>query len=344
MVSLTMAALLNDSSRGDPGNGSSANGSAAAAAAAAPLSVESSHVATSAAMFGVGVVGNLIAIVVLCVSKKEQKETTFYTLVCGLAPLCHFFSFSMLFFGSAGMTVLCAMSVEQDPRSIPIRAKIGQICLFHTSLIFCELLRLRNNMYFLFSLQIRIFVNQLYGPGKIQAGEKLDYISDLRAIRFASFNPILDPWVYILCRKKLFTMGCERLKRTVGSVRDSQTHRVGWVSGHQTPLSYTNSVNTSYASLRMKEELKELQRQNSHGAGTVRHLFTEFTNHQMWEAAAHGSSFHPFSIPHENHVDLDKTLSGTPPQTKAILCTILPFDILNCTFSTPSSCVSEKSI
>eukprot|EP00062_Callorhinchus_milii_P003228 gi/632940834/ref/XP_007885529.1/ PREDICTED: LOW QUALITY PROTEIN: prostaglandin E2 receptor EP4 subtype-like [Callorhinchus milii] len=307
-------------------------------------------------MFGVGVVGNLIAIVVLCVSKKEQKETTFYTLVCGLAvtdllgtcctspvviaaylgrrwpggqPLCHFFSFSMLFFGSAGMTVLCAMSVER--------------------------------------YLIRIFVNQLYGPGKIQAGEKLDYISDLRAIRFASFNPILDPWVYILCRKKLFTMGCERLKRTVGSVRDSQTHRVGWVSGHQTPLSYTNSVNTSYASLRMKEELKELQRQNSHGAGTVRHLFTEFTNHQMWEAAAHGSSFHPFSIPHENHVDLDKTLSGTPPQTKAILCTILqektiteprvntqnntgpnqeerPFDILNCTFSTPSSCVSEKSI
>ncbi|XP_051726696.1 prostaglandin E2 receptor EP4 subtype-like [Ctenopharyngodon idella] len=95
---------------------------------------------TSATMFGVGVLGNLVAIVVLCISKKEQKETTFYTLVCGMAItdllgtcftspvviatyiagrwpggalLCHFFSFSMLFFGSAGMSILCAMSVER---------------------------------------------------------------------------------------------------------------------------------------------------------------------------------------------------------------------------------------
>ncbi|XP_048449997.1 prostaglandin E receptor 4 (subtype EP4) c, partial [Rhincodon typus] len=104
------------------------------------LNIKSSQVVTSASMFTIGVVGNLIAIVVLCVSKKEQKETTFYTLVCGLAvtdllgtcctspvviatyltqqwpggqPLCHFFSFSMLFFGSAGMTILCTMSIER---------------------------------------------------------------------------------------------------------------------------------------------------------------------------------------------------------------------------------------
>lgn len=104
------------------------------------LRLDSRSLVTSATMFAVGVLGNLIAIVVLCISKKEQKETTFYTLVCGMAitdllgtcftspvviatyvanrwpggtVLCHFFSFSMLFFGSAGMSILCAMSVER---------------------------------------------------------------------------------------------------------------------------------------------------------------------------------------------------------------------------------------
>lgn len=105
-----------------------------------PLRLESKSLVTSATMFAVGVLGNLIAIIVLCISKKEQKESTFYTLVCGMAItdllgtcftspvviatyianrwpggvlLCHFFSFSMLFFGSAGMSILCAMAVER---------------------------------------------------------------------------------------------------------------------------------------------------------------------------------------------------------------------------------------
>ena len=105
-----------------------------------PLQLEFRSLVTSATMFAVGVLGNLIAIVVLCISKKEQKETTFYTLVCGMAItdllgtcftspvviatyvanrwpggalLCHFFSFSMLFFASAGMSILCAMAVER---------------------------------------------------------------------------------------------------------------------------------------------------------------------------------------------------------------------------------------
>lgn len=104
------------------------------------LSLDYRSLIISASMFGVGVLGNLVAVVVLCISKKEQKETTFYTLVCGMAItdllgtcftspvviatyiagrwpggalLCQFFSFSMLFFGSAGMSILCAMSVER---------------------------------------------------------------------------------------------------------------------------------------------------------------------------------------------------------------------------------------
>lgn len=91
-------------------------------------------------MFIFGVVGNVIAIVVLRKSRKEQKETTFYTLVCGLAvtdllgtllaspvtiatyvkgawpggeTLCHYSGFILLFFSLAGLSIICAMSVER---------------------------------------------------------------------------------------------------------------------------------------------------------------------------------------------------------------------------------------
>ncbi|CAH2296436.1 prostaglandin E2 receptor EP4 subtype [Pelobates cultripes] len=91
-------------------------------------------------MFIFGVVGNLIAIIVLCKSRKEQKETTFYTLVCGLAitdllgtclvspvtiatyvrgawpggkELCEYSSFILLFFGLSGLSIICAMSIER---------------------------------------------------------------------------------------------------------------------------------------------------------------------------------------------------------------------------------------
>ncbi|KAM4528033.1 prostaglandin E receptor 4 (subtype EP4) b [Odontesthes bonariensis] len=91
-------------------------------------------------MFIFGVVGNVIAIVVLRISRKEQKETTFYTLVCGLAvtdllgtllaspvtiatymrgswpggeSLCQYSGFILLFFFSVQLSIVLAMSVER---------------------------------------------------------------------------------------------------------------------------------------------------------------------------------------------------------------------------------------
>ncbi|XP_076615097.1 prostaglandin E receptor 4 (subtype EP4) b [Chaetodon auriga] len=93
-----------------------------------------------AIMFIFGVVGNVVAIVVLRISRKEQKETTFYTLVCGLAvtdllgtllaspvtiatymkgswpggePLCQYSGFILLFFFLAQLSIVFAMSVER---------------------------------------------------------------------------------------------------------------------------------------------------------------------------------------------------------------------------------------
>ncbi|XP_006889611.1 PREDICTED: prostaglandin E2 receptor EP4 subtype [Elephantulus edwardii] len=99
-----------------------------------------SSVTIPAVMFIFGVVGNLVAIVVLCKSRKEQKETTFYTLVCGLAvtdllgtllvspvtiatymkgqwpggdALCEYSTFILLFFSLSGLSIICAMSIER---------------------------------------------------------------------------------------------------------------------------------------------------------------------------------------------------------------------------------------
>ncbi|XP_017585739.1 PREDICTED: prostaglandin E2 receptor EP4 subtype isoform X1 [Corvus brachyrhynchos] len=115
-----------------PANGS-ANGTASGAEGGKPPTIPT-------VMFIFGVVGNLIAIVVLCKSRKEQKETTFYTLVCGLAvtdllgtclvspvtiatylqnqwpggaALCEYSSFILLFFGLSGLSIICAMSIER---------------------------------------------------------------------------------------------------------------------------------------------------------------------------------------------------------------------------------------
>ncbi|XP_060894696.1 prostaglandin E receptor 4 (subtype EP4) a [Labrus mixtus] len=299
-------------------------------------------------MFIFGVVGNVIAIVVLCKSRKEQKETTFYTLVCGLAvtdllgtllaspvtiaiyvkgswpgedPLCQYFGFTMLFFSLAGLSIICAMSVE---RYIAINhayfyndyvdqklAGLTLLAIYISNALFCALpivgfgqvkkqypqtwcfLEWRSNktsdaaysyMYAGFSslltlitvicnvlvcgalirmhrryvrrtslgtdlgrnedprrrgrsfgrlagaeiqmvilligtsavvlicsipLVAQVFLNQLY---KTPVELRLEKNPDLRAIRFASFNPILDPWIYILLRKAVLLKLIEKIK------------------------------------------------------------------------------------------------------------------------------------
>ncbi|XP_008277598.1 prostaglandin E2 receptor EP4 subtype-like isoform X2 [Stegastes partitus] len=91
-------------------------------------------------MFAGGAIGNLIAIIVLSVSRQERKSSAFFALVRGLAvtdllgtclasPLtiatyldpkvlqnhhiCEFHSFLLLFFGVAGLSIICAMAAER---------------------------------------------------------------------------------------------------------------------------------------------------------------------------------------------------------------------------------------
>lgn len=127
-------------------------------------------------MFIFGVVGNVIAIVVLRISRKEQKETTFYTLVCGLAvtdllgtllaspvtiatymkgawpggyPLCQYSGFILLFFFLVQLSIVFAMSVE---RYLAINhayfyneyinqklAALALLAIYITNIVFCAL-------------------------------------------------------------------------------------------------------------------------------------------------------------------------------------------------------------
>ncbi|KAK2901173.1 hypothetical protein QQF64_014711 [Cirrhinus molitorella] len=443
------------------------------------LSLDYRSLITSATMFGVGVLGNLVAIVVLCISKKEQKETTFYTLVCGMAItdllgtcftspvviatyiagrwpggalLCHFFSFSMLFFGSAGMSILCAMSVERylainhayfysqhvdrsmarfalmatylanivlcimpsfgfgkHTRHFPgtwcfldwramdsvgasytflyggfmlLLIAVTVLCNFavcrslvgmskmsrvvraevsgHTGsrsrfkltsaaeiqmfwlLIFMTIVFLICSI----PLVVRIFINQLYDPAYISSGRSPDYRSDLLAIRFASFNPILDPWVYILCRKNLLTKGCTRIKHTIGLGKGDHSRVLGWMDGQHSPQSFAQSNFTSYASLRTAICRNDVGKQTR----TSTKSYVDLTLRQAWDFDTALAEFHPFSVEQNGVMGFDEDEGASSPKLLAKTVAALPaaqilenkVEIVTCTFSTPSSCISEK--
>ncbi|XP_078733559.1 prostaglandin E2 receptor EP4 subtype-like [Lampetra fluviatilis] len=312
-----------------------------------------SAVLTPASMFALGVLGNAVAIAALAQTPRGRKDGAFYALVCGLAvtdllgtclsspvviagyvrggwpggdALCGFFAFTLLFFGAAGISILCAMSVERylainhpyvynryvDARRA--RAALAALYVINGCLcalpcagvgrsvaqfpgtwcfldwrseepthaaynfayggysaaliaitVFCNiavcraLLRMKRRTFwrsdgrllessrrgrwhrrglralgpsaaevqmlwlllvmtvvFLvcsIPLVVRIFVNQLHRP---PVERHIPHNRDILAIRLASFNPILDPWVYILCRRGLLgrlVRLCRRLTR-----------------------------------------------------------------------------------------------------------------------------------
>lgn len=188
---------------------------------------------------------------------------------------------------------------------------------------------------------MRIFVNQLYDPAFISAGGRPDYRSDLLAIRFASFNPILDPWVYILCRKNLLLKGCEKLKRTVARVKDGRGDPVGWVGGRHSALSI-NSNDTSCASLRTASYRMDGEPRAAIKADS----FTDFAMRQAWDYDTARVSFHPFGCEEEAAAGSkqEEALAKSPPGRALLSGPVGRADIVTCTFSTPSSCQSAKCL
>lgn len=193
-----------------------------------------------------------------------------------------------------------------------------------------------------FSGQVRIFVNQLYGPADISAGVSPDYRSDMLAIRFASFNPILDPWVYILCRKNLLLKGCEKLKRAAAWAKDGRGKNGGWVAGQNSPRSL-HSDETSYASLRTAG-----YRNDDLQLSINNRSFADFAMRQAWEYDTARASFHPFNV--ESSATIGGEEENKPSRTDraspgpSAPAHIRRVDIVACSFSTPSSSYSTKCI
>lgn len=102
--------------------------------------ISTKNVRNSGMMFASGFFGNLLALIVLLNSSKEQRRTIFYRLVAGLtitdligttltSPvvitvyverrwiggeyLCSYFGFMMIMAGFSTMTIVCAMSIER---------------------------------------------------------------------------------------------------------------------------------------------------------------------------------------------------------------------------------------
>lgn len=198
---------------------------------------------------------------------------------------------------------------------------------------------------------MRIFVNQLYDPAYISAGGEPDYRSDLLAIRFASFNPILDPWVYILCRKNLLLKGCEKLKSTVARVKDGHGDNIGWEGGRHSPPSL-NSNDTSCASIRTAS-----YRNDGEGRSSIKtRPFADFSMRQAWEYDTARVNFHPFSVEpaavlvceEEDAADSKQPVAPRSPPGRSASPLLSErdrqVDIVTCTFSTPSSCQSAKCL
>ncbi|CAB1320089.1 unnamed protein product [Coregonus sp. 'balchen'] len=299
-------------------------------------------------MFIFGVVGNVIAIVVLCKSRKEHKETTFYTLVCGLAvtdllgtllaspvtiatyvkgswpggdPLCQYFGFILLFFSLAGLSIICAiMGLGQVKKQYPqtwcfidwrsnvstdaafsyMYAGFSSILILAT--VICNVLvcgalirmhrqfvrrmslgtdpgrntdpRRRRNFGHLagaeiqmvivlictsavvlicsIPLVVQVFLNQLY---KTPVELRLEKNPDLRAIRFASFNPILDPWIYILLRKAMLLKLIEQIKCLFCKIGASRQQRQNChcMDAHQLPSFISSRESPSLVSRELRE-------------------------------------------------------------------------------------------
>ncbi|KAK3089074.1 hypothetical protein FSP39_000573 [Pinctada imbricata] len=106
----------------------------------ASIVISESSVINSGIMFGLGVFGNVLALIVLATSPKQQRRTIFYRLVAGLTTtdlvgiilltpvvfivytqkkwvggsyMCDYFGYCMMFFGFATMLIVCTMSIER---------------------------------------------------------------------------------------------------------------------------------------------------------------------------------------------------------------------------------------
>lgn len=102
-------------------------------------------------------------------------------------------------------------------------------------------------------IKVQVFVNQLY---KTPVEKRLDKNPDLLAIRFASTNPILDPWIYILLRKAVLSKLIENIKCLF--CRSDSRRPLGQNSFHCMDGAQVSSIISRDSPSAMSRELQEV--------------------------------------------------------------------------------------
>ncbi len=102
-------------------------------------------------------------------------------------------------------------------------------------------------------IKVQVFLNQLY---KTPVEKRLEKNPDLLAIRFASTNPILDPWIYILLRKAVLSKLMENIKCLF--CRSDSRRPLGQNSFHCMDGAQVSSIVSRDSPSAMSRELQEV--------------------------------------------------------------------------------------
>ncbi|KAL4235655.1 Prostaglandin E2 receptor EP4 subtype [Mactra antiquata] len=132
---------------------------------------------------------------------KNQIFTYFYSI------------FGLLIIGITAISNVVVTFVLLKMRRKAIRSMNASITRRHDSEL--QMMILLLGIIVIFStcwcpFMIRVLINQIHE-------RQVDVIADLHALRLASLNQILDPWIYILFRKELFSRTFKFLKENVFS-------------------------------------------------------------------------------------------------------------------------------
>ncbi|XP_046454440.1 prostaglandin E2 receptor EP3 subtype-like [Daphnia pulex] len=130
-------------------------------------------------------------------------------------------------------------------------------------------------------LQFQILKNQFY-----EHKTASDHAGDLLAIRLASINQIIDPWVYILCKKLCFRRGCTCWKTNWGSIKRSLSQKefIGTSSLRSALVHFraqqppTRSASRSCSRCRQKRVEVEVEAGETVNLGEVNHFSSSLSN------------------------------------------------------------------
>ncbi len=193
------------------------------------------------------------------------------------------------------------------------------------------------------SLSTSCTIRLTYHQAKVQTIAVISWPLDL--------PPSTLSWIHgciFYAGKNLLTKGCTRLKHTIVRRKGDHSRVLGWMDGQHSPPSFAQSNCTSYASLRTAICRNDVGKQTS----TNTKSYGDLTLRQAWDFDTALAEFHPSVSSRTVSLGFDEDEEASSPKLLVKTVVVLPVaqilenkaEVVTCTFSTPSSCVSEKCL